>query len=59
MKIRIFKSVLTITWERNYIHKVKELLAEDRIIEAVKTYKFATGLSLKESKEAIDKIRFK
>lgn len=37
--------------------KIERLIAEDRIIEAIRDFRAATQLGLKEAKDAIDMIR--
>jgi len=45
---------LSLSWEKNYMREVKQALREGRRLQAVKIYKDATGLGLKDSKEAVD-----
>jgi hypothetical protein len=45
---------INISWEKNYLKEVKQALREGRKLLAVKIYKDATGLGLKDSKDAVD-----
>ena len=45
---------INISWEKNYLKEVKHALSEGRRLQALKIYKDATGLGLKDSKEAVD-----
>ena len=58
MKIKLGKFEIEInislSWEKNYLKQVKQALREGRRLQAVKIYKDATGLGLKDSKDAVD-----
>lgn len=56
MKLKIGKLTIDIqiTWEKKYINQVKDALREGHKLEAIRIYKTATGLGLKESKDIID-----
>jgi hypothetical protein len=58
MKIKLGKFEIEInislSWEKNYLKQVKQALREGRRLQALKIYKDATGLGLKDSKEAVD-----
>jgi hypothetical protein len=58
MKLTLGKLNIEITinlsWEKPYLKQVKQALREGRRLQAVKIYKDATGLGLKDSKDAVD-----
>lgn len=58
MKIKIGKLTVDIQiyWEKTYIKQVKDALRAGYKIKAVKIYKDATGLGLRESKAAVDEM---
>ena len=58
MKIKIGKLTieLSITIEKTYMGQVRDALLAERKLEAVKIYKNATGLGLRESKAAVDEM---
>ena len=45
---------LSLNWEKPYLKQVKQALREGRRLQALKIYKDATGLGLKDSKDAVD-----
>ena len=46
----------TILQKHNILLQVQELIRQDKVIEAIKTVRDATGLGLKESKELVDNL---
>ena len=50
------KIKINISWEGKYMNEIKNALREGHKIQAIKIYKEATGLGLKESKDAVDAL---
>jgi ribosomal protein L7/L12 len=56
MKIGRLNIELNIFWEGKYMNQVKNALRNGYKLQAIKIYKEATGLGLKESKDAVDAL---
>jgi ribosomal protein L7/L12 len=56
MKIGRLTIKFNISWDGAYMSKVKRSLRKGHKLEAIKIYKDATGLGLRESKDAVDKL---
>ena len=54
MRIGRLRISIIISWEKKYMGRVKDALREGAKLKAIKIYKEATGLGLRESKEAVD-----
>jgi ribosomal protein L7/L12 len=56
MKIGRLTIEFNISWDGSYMSRVKRALRKGFKLSAIKIYKDATGLGLKESKDTVDKL---